>query len=139
MLVPEELSTERYLLRRFGLVSCDAFSRGLGSRRALSESSKGYFHSKAFPFLFCQFHGLALFPPISFSLGRDENHKKVTGINKRQISPFSPLHSSACVAEGLVDLFVIVKASKPGKVVVSNTSTTTALLTINPALGRLLV
>lgn len=83
--------------------------------------------------------GWLYFHLFLFPCCRDENHKKVTGINKRQISPFSPLHSSARVAEGLVDLFVIVKASKPGKVVVSNTSTTTALLRINPALGRLLV
>lgn len=54
---------------------------------------------------------VALFPPISSSLGGDENHKKVTGINKRQTRPFSSLHSSARVAEGPADLRIIVKAS----------------------------
>lgn len=114
MLLPEEISSERCLLEKFGLVSCDAFSRGLGARRTvdtLPESSKVYFHSKALSFLFREIHVLALFPPISLSLGGDENHKKVTEIKKRQTRPFYSLDSAAHVAEGPVDLLVIVKAS----------------------------
>ena len=49
---------------------------------------KVYFHAKAFPFLFREIHVFALFPPISPSLGGDQNHKKVTGISERQIRLF---------------------------------------------------
>lgn len=54
----------------------------------------------------CYFH-LFLFPWT----GMNENHKKVAGINKRQTRAFSSLDSSPHVAEGPVDLLIIVKAS----------------------------
>lgn len=77
----------------------------------LSESSKVYFHSKAFSFIFREIHVLTFFPPISLSSHGDENHNKVTKINNRQTKPFYSLDSSAHVAEGPVDLLVILKAS----------------------------
>lgn len=68
-----------------------------------------YFHSKVFSFPVQKSMGWLYFH--LFLLPQAENHKKVTGINKRQTRPFSSLHSSARVAEGPADLRIIVKAS----------------------------